>query len=60
LLPTTPVTTTTTESHPLEADEPAVVRTAQAPDAQPGLGDGIELLHAGLVPDEVVPNTCYD
>ena len=29
--------------------------------AQPGgLGGGIQLLQAGLVPDEVVPNTCND
>jgi hypothetical protein len=38
----------------------AVVGFAQAPDGQPGLGDGIRLLHAGLVDDEVVPNTCND
>lgn len=25
---------------------------------QPGLGDGIQLLQAGAVPDQVVPNTC--
>ena len=24
----------------------------------PGLGEGIQALQAGLVPDEVVPNTC--
>jgi hypothetical protein len=30
---------------------------AQAPD-KPGLGDGIQALQAGVVPDEVVPNTC--
>jgi hypothetical protein len=33
---------------------------AQAPDAQPGLGDGIQALQAGFVPDDVVPNTCND
>ena len=33
---------------------------AQDPDSKPGLGDGIQLLHAGLVPDDVVPNTCND
>ena len=38
----------------------ATVGFAQAPDGRPGLGDGIELLHAGLVDDEVVPNTCND
>lgn len=27
-------------------------------DTQPGLGDGIQRLQAGLVPDQVVPNTC--
>jgi hypothetical protein len=26
----------------------------------PGLGDGIQALQAGVVPDEVVPNTCND
>ena len=32
---------------------------AQDPNtAHPGLGDGIQLLQAGLVPDEIVPNTC--
>jgi hypothetical protein len=32
---------------------------AQAPDTEhPGLGDGIQLLQAGLVPDEVAVNTC--
>ncbi|MET0511825.1 MAG: hypothetical protein ABW135_09120 [Thermoleophilaceae bacterium] len=38
----------------------AVVGFAQAPDARPGLGDGIQALQAGVVPDEVVPNTCND
>jgi hypothetical protein len=38
----------------------AVVGFAQAPDSRPGLGDGVQLLQAGLVPDEVVPNTCND
>jgi hypothetical protein len=38
----------------------AVVGFAQAPDARPGLGDGIQVLQAGAVPDEVVPNTCND
>ncbi len=34
---------------------------AQDPNTDhPGLGDGIQLLHAGLVDDEVVPNTCND
>jgi hypothetical protein len=32
---------------------------AQAPDTEhPGLGDGIQQLQAGLVPDEVAVNTC--
>jgi hypothetical protein len=26
----------------------------------PGLGDGLQAVQAGLVPDEVVPNTCND
>ena len=38
----------------------AVVGFAQAPHDRPGLGDGIQALHAGDVPDEVVPNTCND
>jgi hypothetical protein len=34
---------------------------AQAPDtAHPGLGDGIQELQAGLVPDDVAVNTCND
>ncbi len=31
---------------------------AQDDDGQPGLGDGIQLLQAGLVGDDVVVNTC--
>jgi peptidoglycan hydrolase-like protein with peptidoglycan-binding domain len=38
----------------------AVVGFAQEPDSRPGVGDGVQLLQAGLVPDEVVPNTCND
>jgi peptidoglycan hydrolase-like protein with peptidoglycan-binding domain len=38
----------------------AVVGFAQDPGSRPGLGDGVQLLQAGLVPDEVVPNTCND
>ena len=38
----------------------AVAAFAQDPTNPPGLGDGIQLLHAGLVDDEVVPNTCND
>lgn len=38
----------------------AVVGFAQDPASPPGLGDGIQALQAGLVPDEVVPNTCND
>lgn len=38
----------------------AVVGFAQAPDGLPGLGDGVQALQAGAVPDEVVPNTCND
>ena len=37
-----------------------VVGFAQAPDDRPGLGDGVQALQAGDVPDEVVPNTCND
>lgn len=36
-----------------------IVGFAQAPEtAHPGLGDGIQDLQAGLVPDEVAVNTC--
>jgi hypothetical protein len=38
-----------------------VVGFAQDPNLPPpGLGDGIQALQAGVVPDEVVPNTCND
>jgi hypothetical protein len=33
---------------------------AQDPTTRPGLGDGLQALQAGAVPDEVVPNTCND
>jgi hypothetical protein len=37
----------------------AIVGFAQAPDtAHPGLGDGIQVLQAGMLPDEVAVNTC--
>jgi hypothetical protein len=36
----------------------AVESFAQAPDARPGLGDGIQALQAGDVTQDVVPNTC--
>ena len=38
----------------------AVVAFAQGADGRPGLGDGVQLLQAGLVADDVVPNTCND
>ena len=38
----------------------AVRGFAQDPNSPPGLGDGIQALQAGQVPDEVVPNTCND
>jgi hypothetical protein len=39
----------------------AVRGFAQDPNLPPpGVGDGIQALQAGLVPDEVVPNTCND
>ena len=51
----------------LASDQPApgafgggVVGFAQAPDARPGLGDGVQALQAGQVADDVVPNTCND
>ena len=31
---------------------------AQNPVGRPGLGDGIQLLQAGVVPQSIVPNTC--
>ena len=31
---------------------------AQDPFSPPGLGDGLQALQAGVVPDGVVPNTC--
>jgi hypothetical protein len=38
-----------------------VVSFAQDPNLPPpGLGDGIQALQAGVVPDEVVLNTCND
>ena len=38
-----------------------VVGFAQNPNLPPpGLGDAIQALQAGVVPDEVVPNTCND
>ena len=37
-----------------------VVSFAQEPGSSPGLGDGIQLLQAGVVDDGVVPNTCND
>lgn len=41
-----------------------VVGFAQAPPDEflplPGLGDGVQALQAGAVPDEIVPNTCND
>ena len=33
---------------------------AQAPDARPGIGDGIQAVQAGDVPDDVAVNTCND
>ena len=42
---------------------PGVVFFAQVggpADTGPGLGDGIQALQAGQVPDQVVPNTCND
>ena len=38
----------------------AVRSFAQDPMTAPGLGDGIQALQAGAVPDTVVPNTCND
>jgi len=39
----------------------AVRGFAQDPNLPPpGIGDGIQALQAGFVPDELVPNTCND
>jgi len=38
----------------------AVAGFAQESDGRPGLGDGIQAFQAGLVPDDVVPNSCND
>ena len=50
---------------PLASNQPApgafgqaVTSFAQAPDGRPGLGDAIQALQAGVVPDNIVPNTC--
>jgi hypothetical protein len=37
-----------------------VVFFAQDPSTATGLGDNIQFFQAGVVPDEVVPNTCND
>jgi hypothetical protein len=37
-----------------------VVFFAQEPTTSSGLGDNIQFFQAGVVPDEVVPNTCND
>jgi len=42
-------------AHPLGQ---LIKQFAQSPDGQPGLGDGIQTLQAGQLPDEVAPNTC--
>ena len=36
-----------------------VLTFAQDPTTRPGLGDGIQALQAGDVPDDVVVNTCH-
>jgi hypothetical protein len=38
----------------------AVVSFAQDPSGRPGLGDVVQAGQAGLIPDEVLPNTCND
>jgi hypothetical protein len=35
-----------------------VASFAQEPENRPGLGDGIQAVQAGLVPDEIVGNAC--
>ena len=37
-----------------------VVSFAQDPTGKPGLGDGVQALQAGFVPDDAVPNSCND
>lgn len=56
-------TTFSNAAHALPAGDlgQTIVGFAQAPGtAHPGLGDGIQQLQAGLVPDEVAINTCND
>jgi len=55
-------TTFSGAAHALEPGALGAVVTgfAQAPDGQPGLGDGILALQAGGVPDEIANNTCND
>lgn len=36
----------------------AVVSFAKEPSSPPGLGEGIQDLQAGEIPDDLVPNTC--
>lgn len=43
-----------------ERSAPQLWGFAEDPEAPPGLGNGIQLLQAGEVPDEVVPNTSND
>jgi hypothetical protein len=38
----------------------AIRSFAQAPDGTPGIGDGVQSLQAGDVPNDVLPNTCND
>lgn len=38
----------------------AVVSFAQDPSGRPGLGDAVQAGQAGLIPDEVLVNTCND
>lgn len=37
---------------------PGVVGFAQDPSSRPGIGDGIQDLQAGLIGQDLVPNTC--
>ena len=38
----------------------AVSGFAQDPNSRPGIGDGVQLHQAGLIPDEFLPNFCND
>jgi hypothetical protein len=52
-------TTFSAGAHATTPFGPVIVGFAQDPTSRPGLGDGIQQLQAGQVPDEVAVNTCH-